>query len=510
MDLLLACFGHFEEEYPDHGNMDHASDSGISEDMDPLTQSSNFINIITQVNARQHAQTDESVISSPPALASQDPKDPSHQAHHLPCMSLESHSDYTLSPASLSPDIRLTEELGNTGVLWQETENSPQGQQLRGTPQEQQSLEAGFEHLINNKGGERLSAGFPDECLHQQTGVSLKTSAQTQIQVDLENLMEFNGDIEKLLKEANKILNKGIDSSIKNFRVNLHEEIQKISGLSRKSRNSIKIQARNHLPLLQAENIIRHPILTANVELLKEAKSALHSYHEQIEERGLNLTRKDSSSVSWPTFCGESLPLVHEYLQSLERLMVETGIPMSERGNIIMKTTSGRARHILAICKSNLNTSYQELSDILTKNFGSTEKQMKIIQHKHISCGRIPNIYDNVQPPEILHMVARDHLIIFEATESLYKRYLAKDVIENPMSGKYIQLLENHLPRNAMMDLADQGYLETMNHHQRFRSLKEAYKRIEGFSLYLITKQDYPLMPLTFNPKVLPPLKRVS
>ena len=333
---------------------------------------------------------------------------------------------------------------------------------------------------------------------------SLSRAVSASIRGHMEYITEENAELKQLCENIEQCFESNSSGNLCSDRARFKSEFDRIKSACKKTRFDFKRMIRGYLPSETQEHYLNHSTVAENVRLLKKTQQLIDILDEEIKEQGLGFVKKDPNSVNWPEFSGEDLPLINDFLKTFEQLANQVGIPNSERGHMLMKNTKGNAKYFISLCQSSINPTYCELRSILKTHFGTTEKQMEIIEGKQMQCGQLPDIHHSNKDPEQLHRIARDHLILMEATERLNH---SKKPGETPLTSRHIKHLENLLPRALREDLTIKGY-NSFNNQGKFQELKKAFEQKEYFLIYLITQQNHRLSGLTFNPKIPPPLQR--
>ena len=171
-----------------------------------------------------------------------------------------------------------------------------------------------------------------------------------------------------------------------------------------------------------AEEVIRNPIVSDNIQLAQKASEVIRDVDRYIKERGLNLLQTSSAKetkIVWPTFTGQSLPLVGDFLAELEALMVRAGIPVSDRGAVLSQHVGGQAKNILKDATQERNPSFEHLAGILRNHFGQPGTQVDLLQRLHQKYGSIPPTNDMSQSMMELYNTVKHHITLLKSAVPL-------------------------------------------------------------------------------------------
>ena len=308
----------------------------------------------------------------------------------------------------------------------------------------------------------------------------------------LEELEFLNCDLRSLLGEAEEVLMEGLDGAVKDLRRKLNIEYGKFKDQSRRVQTLFKLEARRRLNYEKAEEIVCHPTIMNNEELIRDIGDISRKVDKVIKSRGLNLmgTGKDSR-IQWPTFTGQTLPLIGDFLAELESLLIQAGIPVSGRGAILGQSVKGQAKHILASSTLELNPSFEQQARILLDHFGQVGSQTDLLQRLHKGYGPIPATHDLGQSVTSIYNVTKNHITVLQAAESLSKQYRDGKINEDPITGSYLNSLELILPREDRRKLYDTQNYGTMETHLRFTKVIEAYERLQRFTSIEVAKHGF-------------------
>ena len=364
---------------------------------------------------------------------------------------------------------------------------------------------------------------FPDMDTNYTKERTIPGSAHmiTDLRSELERIEESNEDISKLICKADIILTERQDGAMKSFWRNMSQEYNKLKDASRQSKHQFKIEARRTYPEDQAEEIIHaNPSIIRNNHLLKDAEDQLSQLDRVIKARGLDLSptlTAKGTTIKYPIFDGESLPLINDFLREIESLIIQAGIPVSERGVVLTKSVKGRAKFILRHSFIEKNPSFNDQARILREHFGETAIQMLMIEKWHRKYGPIPMSHDVTQSMSETYKRVTKHVTLIKAAKSLQA---AKRNMDNPITHHYLDLLEKLLPRVKREMLCDARGHKTLNTEERFKQLQDAYGQVQVFSSIEVIRghgtegpeSEHELRPnpesmgFPFDPSVPPPL----
>ena len=364
---------------------------------------------------------------------------------------------------------------------------------------------------------------FPDMDTNYTKERTIPGSAHmiTDLRSELERIEESNEDISKLICKADIILTERQDGAMKSFWRNMSQEYNKLKDASRQSKHQFKIEARRTYPEDQAEEIIHaNPSIIRNNHLLKDAEDQISQLDRVIKARGLDLSptlTAKGTTIKYPIFDGESLPLINDFLREIESLIIQAGIPVSERGVVLTKSVKGRAKFILRHSFIEKNPSFNDQARILREHFGETAIQMLMIEKWHRKYGPIPMSHDVTQSMSETYKRVTKHVTLIKAAKSLQA---AKRNMDNPITHHYLDLLEKMLPRVKREMLCDARGHKTLNTEERFKQLQDAYGQVQVFSSIEVIRghgtegpeSEHELRPnpesmgFPFDPSVPPPL----
>ena len=316
----------------------------------------------------------------------------------------------------------------------------------------------------------------------------------TDIRSHLEEIEEFNDDITKMIKEAKSTLDEHQDGAMKDFRRTMSHEFNKLKDNSRRTKYAFKRELRRCMPETESEEAIDNEILICNTSLLQEAGNLLTQLDNVIKSRGLNLSgnhHSKDSRIEYPTFSGQTLPLVGDFLEELEGLLVQAGVPVSGRGAILAQSVKGQAKNILSNGSLERNPSFDSQARILREHFGEAGTQMDLVLRLHKGHGTIPSSHDLGQPMSTIYNVVKNHMTLLKAASSLHQQYTDGLLAENPITGSYLNALEQFLPRTKREVICDASAYRTLNTADRFKKLREAYHQIQHFASTEVAKHGY-------------------
>ena len=316
----------------------------------------------------------------------------------------------------------------------------------------------------------------------------------TDIRSHLEEIEEFNDDITKMIKEAKSTLDEHQDGAMKDFRRTMSHEFNKLKDNSRRTKYAFKRELRRCLPENESEDAIDNEILVCNTSLLQEAGDLLTQLDNVIKSRGLNLSGNHNSKdsrIEYPTFSGQTLPLVGDFLEELEGLLVQAGVPVSGRGAILAQSVKGQAKNILSNGSLERNPSFNSQASILREHFGEAGTQMDLVLRLHKGHGTIPSSHDLGQSMSTIYNIVKNHMTLLKAASSLHQQYTDGLLAENPITGSYLNALEQFLPRTKREVICDASAYRTLNTAERFKKLREAYHQIQHFASTEVAKHGY-------------------
>ena len=279
---------------------------------------------------------------------------------------------------------------------------------------------------------------------------------------------------------------------MKEFQKVMHQEFHKLKDNSRRTKSAFKREVRRRLSETDSEAAIDNKSMTNNVQLLQEAGDLLAQLESIIKERGLNLSAThgtDESQIEYPTFSGQDLPLVGDFLAEIEGLLIDSGVPVSGRGSVLAQSLTGHAKHIL----SNLehNPSFESQAEILRRYFGEAGTQMNLVLRLHKSHGVIPSSHDLGQSMSSIHNIVKNHMNLLKAASSLHTQHTNGTLAENPITASYLNALEMFLPRTKREAICDAMGYKTSNTADRFKKICESYHQIQHFASQEIAKHGY-------------------
>ena len=302
----------------------------------------------------------------------------------------------------------------------------------------------------------------------------------------LEEIEELNIDLQELINNGNITLGERQDGAIKELKRTITTDFSKLKDQPRKTRSAFKLEARQRLSDEMAEEIIQNSIMETNIQLTQEASEVIRDINSWIKERGLDLLQTSigkESKIVWPSFTGQNLPLVGDFLTELEELMIRAGTPLSDRGAVLDSHVDGQAKSILKAATYDRNPSFNQLANILKTHFGETSTQMEMIKRLHQEHGAIPTVSDmDVGMVDVCNVVG-SHIMLLKAASGLHRQYLAGNISEDPLTGSYISAIEGYLPREDRKQLASIPGYNLMETQQRFHKIHEAFKNTHQFAL---------------------------
>ena len=333
--------------------------------------------------------------------------------------------------------------------------------------------------------------GFP-ETPPDMNGKMIKQDSNfsTDLRTESEILQEFNDDLSILIDKAGLILTERRDGTLKSSRENIMGSFIKLKEASRHSRNTFKRTARKIFSIIDAEAVIHgNTSMKRNLCLLEEIGDQLSKMDMIIKNRGLNLAATPNITIKYPTFNGETLPLIHTFLTEIEDLLIQAGVPLSGRGAVLANSIKGHAKFILRHSFLETNPSFQDQATILRNNFEDSTAQMMMIEKWHRKHGPI-NMSHLVTPslPKTYNIVGK-HITLIKATKSLRENQKNGD---NSITHHYLDLIEGLLPRYKRQILCDARGQRKLSTDERFEQLEDTFEKIHAF-LSMETIRDYGL-----------------
>ena len=310
----------------------------------------------------------------------------------------------------------------------------------------------------------------------------------------LEDIDELNTDIQELISNGDSILAEKQDGAIKELKRTITTDFSKLKDQSRKIRSAFRLEARRRLSDEVAEEVIQNSIMETNLQLTQEASEVIRDVNSWIKERGLDLLQTSvgkETKIVWPTFTGQNLPLVGDFLTELEELMIRAGTPVSDRGAVLNQHVGGQAKSIVKDATHERNPSFKHLAGILRAHFGQPGTQIDLLQRLHQKHGAIPSVNDLSVSMIDIYNIVKNHITLLKAASSLHQQHLAGEIKENPLSGSYVNAIENYLPREDVKQLTSIPDYHLMETQHRFCKIYEAFKNIQHFASTQIAKHGY-------------------
>ena len=308
-----------------------------------------------------------------------------------------------------------------------------------------------------------------------------------------EEIEELNEDLSKLNADANLILEERQDGVMKSFRKTMYQEYNKLKDDSRRKKHTFQHEVRRCLSEADSEEAINNNTVIRNKRLLQEAGDLLSQLDCIIKSRGLNLTpthHAEDSRIEYPTFSGQNLPLVGDFLEELEGLLIDSGVPVSGRGSVLAQSLKGHAKHILSNSSLETYPGFDSQAEILRGHFGEAGTQMDLVLRLHKSHGAIPSSHNLGQPMSSIYNVVKSHMTLLKAASSLHSQYTNGTLAENPITGSYLNTLEQFLPRTKREAICDAIGYQTMGTMDRFSELREAFHQIQRFTSNEVAKHE--------------------
>ena len=300
------------------------------------------------------------------------------------------------------------------------------------------------------------------------------------LKTESETIHEHNEDISMFIYKANLILAEGQDGTLKSSRRDMVDEFMKLKEVSQLSRYRFKMSARRMYSMEEAQAVINENLsFITNHRLIKDAEDQLSHMDKILKQKGLDLspslTAKDAH-IKYPIFDGESLPLINEFLREIESLLIQAGIPVSARGNILSRSVKGRAKFILRHSFIEKNPSWEDQKDVLMEHFGDSANQMLMIEKWHRKHGPIPGVNQSIAST---HSTVSEHLTLIKAAKSLQAD---ERNLDDPITSHYLDLLEGLLPRNKREMLCNERRHKRLITRERFKQIEDAFNKIQIFS----------------------------
>ena len=309
------------------------------------------------------------------------------------------------------------------------------------------------------------------------------------LRTHLEEMEEFNIDLQEMIDKGLNILSKKQDGAIKELKQSIGQEFGQLKDKARRTRYVFKLEARRQLNSEAAEEVVQDRILQQNLRLVCKAAEVIKSIDEYVEARGLNLLEckaGNETKILWPTFNGQTLPLIADFLFEMEELMTRAAIPVCHRGTLLNQRVRGQAKIIIKNTVQELNPSFSHLADTLKTHFGETSTQMELIQRLHEEYGPIPAINDMSRPMIEVSNLVKGHIRLLNAAASLHQQYIDGHLKENPLTGTYLNIIERMLPREDRRRLPPEYYL--MDLQEQFQEIHEIFKNTHHFVLTEVSR----------------------
>ena len=321
---------------------------------------------------------------------------------------------------------------------------------------------------------------------------------------ELENVTDYNEDLEHVIKRAEEILNRGLDIPIKNFKSTLHKELAKTQEEARKSRKEIKIQARSYLSSIEAEEVTNNPIITDNIHLITKAKEYLGLFDREIEKRGLDLEKTDEQDrlIEWPRFSGTTLPLLQDFLDDIECLCTKVGLPLSHRGRKLFECIQNPAKDFVTKRLEERNPSFDDIRHILETKYQDPEVITMLLCNVHEDAGRM-SIEDE---PMLMLQKAKRHNQALQAMKRMKNRWKNSNEEVGYLTNRYCNSVQEMLPVQHKQKLCEIGW-PNIDPETKFQEITTILTNLHRFSTTLISVNPISSnnnLPF-FNPRIPPP-----
>ena len=312
------------------------------------------------------------------------------------------------------------------------------------------------------------------------------------VQGCIDDLNEMNDRLLSLYRQGRKALDSDQDGAIKEVHMTLNHRLDKLHSNTQQVRRNYKQTVRIQLLPKDVSDALQHESLKTNQHLMKELDALATEISEEVSIRGLSLSPTalaKSIKVEFTTFCGTSLPLVHEFLEESKKVMAQSGVPLSTRGAALLNTLKGPAKIMVMNSDLPRNPSFDQIADVLKSHFGQIGFLTNQLQRLHSEHGRIPPPYDPEQPVFEIFNITKEHMRLIKAAQYLQDLYLEGKIPENIVNSPYLNLLEEILPGEQQARLSElPGYNTKMTTVERFNVLMDAFAKLSGFASAKIAK----------------------
>ena len=312
------------------------------------------------------------------------------------------------------------------------------------------------------------------------------------VQGCIDDLDEMNHRLVSLHRQGRKALDSDQDGAIKEVHMTLNHRLDKLHSNTQQVRRNYKQTIRTQLLPRDVPMALQHESLKTNQHLMRELDALASEISEEVSVRGLSLSPTalaKSIKVEFTTFCGTSLPLVHEFLEESKKIMAQSGLPLSSRGAALMSNLRPPAKTMVVNSDLPRNPSFDQIADVLKAHFGQIGFLTNQLQRLHTEHGRIPPPYDPDQPIFEVFNITKEHMRLIKAAQYLQDLFLEGRIPENVVSSPYLNLLEEMLPGEQQARLSElPGYNTEMTTVERFNVLMDAFAKLSGFASAKIAK----------------------
>ena len=308
----------------------------------------------------------------------------------------------------------------------------------------------------------------------------------------LEELDEVNERIHFLCRQGQKALDSEQDTTIKEMHSTINHRIDKIQNNSQQIRRNYKQTVRSRLSPEDAGLALQHESFKTNLELMRRLDILSSELSEQINVRGLSLppsTLAKSVIKEFTTFCGTTLPLVHEFLEESEKAMIQSGISLANRGVALINNLRGPAKTIVSNSDLPRHPSFNEIAEVLKTHFGQVGFLTNQLQRLHKEHGPIPPPFSPEQSIFEVFNTTKEHMRLIKAASYLQDLFLNGKIPENVVNSPYLNLLEEQLPGEHQCRLSEIPRFNTeMSTTERFNVLLDTYAKLSSFASAKIAK----------------------
>ena len=297
------------------------------------------------------------------------------------------------------------------------------------------------------------------------------------LQTQLELLHELNEDLETINQTAQEILQDKNDTTLKDGRERLINDLEKLKSLCREARTFFKQTTRKNFPPSRAEKLIQNPVLIKNQELIKQSQELLLSFNQLIKDRGLNLepiVGKHPKKI-WPVFTGKDLPILTNFLSEINDLCIEQGLPVSDRGSKLYRQVQGTAKRFLDTQINNPNPTFEAQKQALMLGFGKPEQIEELLTKLH---RKLPPISANGIEFEIV----KEHKIIVDTMLQQHKIWEFKKQGESPLTWRYVKAIMEKIPRSHLFHLYSKPNFANLSYQSRFDYIVLEIQKLYNFA----------------------------